>query len=258
MERFFYIAVPLLVAIAPLAWYCVRSYARSIPATNPLAPKPLETILNKIDVTPDSPTSFGYKMSWLAIKSSDAEAVLKSLDIQNVQPANWQTGFVAAYNGHVFVSPPVKGWVFVVSPNLPSPDWSNGTGAWNSLLEGLSKKFGEAQYFGTHRIVGYCAWARFINGKETRAFGFSGERGETLADGGEKTAGEIELGYDYLAADSDIKSESYWERDDACWPDEEHVMEVAGKWSVNPMSLEELGLPRGVGWIGNFSDRVVG
>ena len=258
MERFLYIAVPLLIVIVPLVWLFVRGYARSIPATNPLAPKPLESILKKIDVTPDNPTSFGYKMSWLAIKASDAEEVLKSLNLQNVQPANWHTGFVAAYNGHVFVSPPVNGWVFVVSPKLPEPDWSNGAGAWNSLLVGLSGKFGEAQYFGTHRVVGYHAWARFINGKEARAFAFLGERLETLADRGEKTAGELELGYDYLAADSDIKSESYWQRDDACWPDEEHVMEVAGKWSVNPTTLEELGLPRGVGWIGNFSDRVVG
>jgi hypothetical protein len=147
----------------------------------------------------------------------------------------------------------VNHWVFVVSYNLPKPDWESGTEAWTLLLSSLSKSYGDAQYFVTHRVVEYHAWVRFTEGKEVRAFAFLGESGKTLADRGSKTAGELELGYDYLSHDSqDAMSESYWARDDVSFPDEDHVMEMAGKWSINPTLLEKSGLPRGVGWIGNF------
>jgi hypothetical protein len=102
-------------------------------------------------------------------------------------------------------------------------------------------------------VVDYHAWARFVDGKEMRAFAFLGESGKTMADRGCKTVGELELGYDYLSHDSEVTmSDSYWARDDVSWPDEDHVMEVAGEWSINPNSLEEMELPQGVGWIGNF------
>jgi hypothetical protein len=80
-----------------------------------------------------------------------------------------------------------------------------------------------------------------------------GESGKTLVDHGSRTPGEIELGYNYFDPDSpDAEFGAYWERDDLCYPDEEHVMEVAGKWSVNPNMLEGMELPVGVGWIGNL------
>lgn len=217
-----------------------------------LLPKPLESILERIDSTPDSPITFGYKMAWLAIKATDAENVLSSLDIRNVQASNWQTGVVAAYNGHAFVSPSVKGWVFVLSQMLPEPS-GNSEDEWSELLCRLSNQFDDVQYFGTHRVVEFHAWARFMNGNEIRAYAYLGERGETLVDRGEKTTGELDLGYNYFVPESqEAESDSYWEREDLCYPDEDHVMEVAGKWSIDPNTLEDVGLPHGVGWIGNL------
>ncbi|QDT43744.1 hypothetical protein Pan241w_38480 [Gimesia alba] len=225
-------------------------------ATNDiLAPQPLETLFEKIDTTPDSPIGFGYKMSWLAIKSTNANAVLEAIDIENLQPANWETGNVAAYHGHAFVSPPVNGWVLVASNHLPGLGSETEPDHLTQLLSSLSLKFGEVQYFSTHRVVGYHAWGRFANGTETRAFAYLGERGEILADRGESDS-EAELGYKYFDPDSpDADSDSYWEREDLCYPDEEHVMEVAGQWSVNPTTLEDLDLPPSVGWIGNLVDK---
>ena len=121
-----------------------------------------------------------------------------------------------AYNGSVFVSPPVNGWVFVVSSKLPELGGESDTNGWTTLLSGLAHKFDDVQYFGTHRVVEYHAWARFTSGKEIGAFAFLGERAETLADRGEKTVGERELGYKYLAADApNTMSDSYWEQEDA-------------------------------------------
>lgn len=247
MEWFLLIAI---VALAVVLWSFSRRPTTTLQAPSIHAPKPLDNI----DTTPDAPMSFGYKMSWLALKTEDSAAVCGSLPVTNIQPANWRTGFVAAYGGHVFISPPVNGWTLVVSHQLPELPEEDRTDELTPLLASLSERFGEAQYFGTHRVVDYHAWALFTNGREVRAFAYLGERGEYLANRGDETDGESELGYDYFNPDApDAESETYWERDDLCYPDEEHVMEVAGKWSVNPQTLEDLGLPNGTGWIGQYN-----
>lgn len=249
MEGFLFIAVPVLIFLTWF-WWQYRHLCRQSPTEH--LPKPLETLFVRIDCTPDAPVSFGYKMAWLAIKTETPERVLDLLDIQNVQPANWQTGITAAYNGHTFISPPVSGWVFVVTRKLPEPGGHSDC-EWGVLLRRLSERLGEVQYFGTHRVVEYHAWARFIEGAEVRTFAFLGERAEVLADRGEKSAGECELGYDYFVTNApEAESDSYWEREDLCFPTEDHVMEVAGKWSINPDTLEDLGLPLSAGWIGTL------
>ncbi len=216
-----------------------------------LAPKPLESLFDEIDTTPDQPVPFGYKMSWLAVKSDDAERVLKSLDMENVQPANWHTGCIAAYHYHTFVTPVVDGWVFVLAVDLPTLYTAADSSEFTALLSRLSEEFGEVQYFCTHRVSESHSWARFNEGKEIRAFAYADS--ETYANRGDKTAGEIELDYQYFDDTSpEAESEAYWEREDLCSPDEEHVMEIAGKWSINPNSFEERELPAGVGWIGNL------
>ncbi|QDV51852.1 hypothetical protein [Gimesia fumaroli] len=245
----------LLILIVAVTLWSNRSDLSPRILNDPLAPKPLETLFDKIDSTPDSPVGFGYKISWLAIKTPDAKTVLDTLHIENVQPANWNTGVIAAYNGHTFISPPINGWVLVVSYHLPELGKEPEPDGLTPLLTILSQEFGEVQYFGTHRVVEYHAWSRYINGSEIRAFAYLGESDEILANRGADTEEEEELGYEYFDPDSpDADSDSYWEREDLCYPDETHVMEVAGLWSVNPTALEDLELPNSAGWIGNLVD----
>jgi hypothetical protein len=83
------------------------------------------------DRTPDKPKSFGYKVSWFAVKASDSTRVLDALGAERGAPANWASGLAAALpfpasqgsDRWVFVSPPVSNWVLVVgSPaGLPHP-----------------------------------------------------------------------------------------------------------------------------------------
>lgn len=78
------------------------------------------------DATPDTPKSFGYRMSWLAIKSTDTHAVAAALALTGLEAANWNTGIGAIYDrdlsdSYVFVSPPVKGWTFIAGVPLPHP-----------------------------------------------------------------------------------------------------------------------------------------
>ena len=250
MEPILFVVVSLVVVGAVVWWLWSRCTTRVAASGDLFAPKPLDTLFDRIDSTPDSPMSFGYKISWLAIKTSDAGDVVESIRVENLQPANWHTGVVAAYNGHAFVSPSVQGWVFVVSKKLPELGHGADEREWTALMSALSVKYGEAQYFGTHRVSGFNAWAQFRDGSEVRAFAYCDA---TLVDRGAKTAGEEELGYEYFDSESpDAESESYWEREDLCYPDEEHVMEVAGKWGLNPQTLDQRDLPPGVGWIGNL------
>lgn len=250
MDRLLIIAVPVLTVIAVLWWARNRKLGPTPTAVEVPAPRQLDSLLDTIDSTPDSPISFGYKMSWLAIKTPDAASVRDSLNIESVKPANWHTGFVAAYNGHTFISSAVDGWVFVVSQALPELGHASDEMEWTTLMSGMSRKFGDVQYFATHRVSGFSAWARYTNGEELRAFAYCDE---TLVNRSKKTAGELELGCNYFDSDSpDAESESYWEREDLSFPDEEHVMEIAGKWGINPQNLGQLNLPHGSGWIGNL------
>jgi hypothetical protein len=191
---------------------------------------------------------FGYKMNWLAVRAADPNDVIRSLVIDKLQPANWRTGVTAAYDGHTFISPSVDGWVFVLSYHLPGLGHDPSADAWKSIMRSLSATHGEAQYFGSHRVSGYAGWARYVAGREERAFAYCDG---TLVDRGPRTQGEIELNHNYFDANSpEASDEGYWERTDLCSPDEEHVMEVAGRWSVNPQTLEARELPAGCGHIG--------
>lgn len=249
MDRRFILAGIALAIFAVVR----RIFRRRIPVTSSVSrgDQRLEELLNKVDTTPDSPISFGYKISWLAVRTNKPEDVAASFTIDRLQPGNWRSGFIAAYNGGIFVTPAIHGWVLVVSSRLPSPETEKISDEWLRMAKSLSAKFGELQFFGTHQVVGYNAWSQFINGQEVRSYAFSGESGETLIDRGARTSGENELGHKYFDTLSpESKDDAYWDRKDLCYPDEDHVMELAGKWSINPSKLETLNLPVSVGWVG--------
>jgi hypothetical protein len=64
-----------------------------------------------------------------------------------------------------------------------------------------------------------------------------GERGETLCDEGKLTQEETKLGLIY---------------NESKVPNEEHVMQLAGAWSIDPNRLDELKLEKSVGYLGEF------
>jgi hypothetical protein len=63
------------------------------------------------------------------------------------------------------------------------------------------------------------------------------ERDGNRSEIGEKTSEEKELAVNFFDASSpEAKNEGYWDRKDLLDADEEYVLRVAGKWSVNPSS----------------------
>jgi hypothetical protein len=188
-------------------------------------------------VEPDSPVPFGYKCAWLAIKTEDPQAVTEALGLQNVRKSEWEKGVTAAYGGEVFVTPPIKRWVLAASFSLPEIVDKTRPDQLSPLVKTLGKKFVEVQYFGTHRVVEYHGWLRATKGEIVRRYAYLGERGETLCDEGKRTEEETKLGLIY---------------NDSKFPNEQHVMELAAAWSIDPSSLDELKLGRSLGYLGSF------
>ena len=187
---------------------------------------------------PDAPVNFGYKMMWLAIRSDSTATVVEALNLREVKPANWGTGIEHCYDysQDVFVTPPIDGWVLVVGTSLPGTGDARAVDRATPFLTNLAKQFSEVQYYGTHRVVGFLAWAKFVAGRQVRAYAFLGEQGHTIWNSGDLTDIERTLP---IVLPHETVSEAFWEQDEVFYANEDTVLDIAGKWSINPMMLEE-------------------
>lgn len=208
-------------------------------------PKPQPQFVT--DPTPDSPIGFGYKTTWWSFLSRDTQAVADAIGLVNPQPCNWHSGIPASYENGIFISPPVGNWTLVTGFKLPPSGEQMETECLASLLK-LSSQFNEVQFFSTHRVVEYHVWARAVEGKLNRGFGYIGESGEFFWNVGDNGT-EAKLGWQFPTQDELDSDSGELETDDWDWPGEEHVMEIAAEWSVSPVELESEKSP-GVGLIG--------
>lgn len=192
--------------------------------------------------------SFGYKTAWFAVRSANADAVVKALRLMNPVPAKAEFAIEAAYrdvspglSGKAFVTPPLGGWMLVMSTGFF--DFAGEEPAqFPHALSKLSAELGaEVQFFATHRGVEGHLWARAMGGQLVLAYSYFGESGEKKVDIGEPTAEELALGFRFFDPSSpDAEAEGYWAREDLRHPDEEDVMRLAERWSVNPSVLDEM------------------
>ncbi len=186
---------------------------------------------------PDSPVSFGFKCAWYAVRAADAQAVAEALDVAKVVPVTWTRGVGAAYSlsgkKNVFFTPPLGEWTLAAGISLLASD--DPATEVEPVLKKLSKRFGEAQYFSSHRVVEAHCWAMAQKGKLVRAFYFVGESGENPWNEGKPTKAERALGKDALKFPG---------------PDESNVMSVAAAWSVDPSELESADFDVGLGLLG--------
>lgn len=193
-----------------------------------------------VDQAPDEPLAFGYRMSWLAIRSSDIARISEALGLGPSTDASWRTGLGAAYSPtlgdtHVYVTPPVDGWTFVVGLTLPHPLGRQFADKCTPFLVELAGQFPEVQYFATYPTVDYFAWARFRDGQLVRAFAI-GEDG-VVWNRGRITPEERALGLKLFELRG-VRDQ----RGDAggallLHPTEAHVLRLAGHWSVDPSGI---------------------
>jgi hypothetical protein len=202
--------------------------------------------------TPDKPVPFGYQMAWLAIRTRDTSAVIECLSLTEAQPCNWNSGIGTVYDtrlgqSHVFVSPPVNGWTFVVGLPLPQPMGRSFADKAIPLLVDLGGRFSEIQLFIAFPPVDLFAWARLIDGRLVRAFAV-GDEG-IIWNKGKTTKEERALGLKLFELRG-VRDR----RGDAggpliLHPTEDHVMQVARKWSLDPTKLTSNSAPQAMGVI---------
>lgn len=193
------------------------------------------------DLEPDAPAPFGYRMAWLAIRTRDTGAVLYALGLtEGAEPANWSSGLGAVYDPKLgetlaFVSPPVNGWTLVVSPSLPSPASRRFVDKSLPLLLGLSERFVEVQYFAGFPDIDFYAWARVIEGRLIRAFAINDEG--TVWNKGRPTAEEKAMGLKLFEVRGMRERRGDAGGEMVMYPTEEHLMQLAQKWSLDPTHL---------------------
>ncbi|WP_158851856.1 hypothetical protein [Saccharothrix deserti] len=176
----------------------------------------------------DRAVPFGYKCLWLAVAAPDAATVADALGLIRRKRATWSHGVDLAYGGSVFVAPPIGPWVLVPGRGLPE---AAGPG-FLDWVAGLSTRLGHVQFFQTHRVTGTCAWVLASGGRVSRAYHFDGA-GVPLFVGG-VTPDETALAVGTTPESPD--DEAWWDT----VPGEDDVMALAGRWSVDPTSIEGL------------------
>lgn len=192
------------------------------------------------ELEPDRPHAFGYEMSWIAVLTTDTEAVLDALELEDETASNWNNGIGTVYDhwlgpDRVFVSPPVDGWTFIVSVALPHPVGPGYVDKCTPLLVRLARSFVDVQYFFSYPALDFFSWVRFREGRLVRAFA-STDQGLVWSKGPPSRA-EQALGL-RLFQFRGIKGRF----DDAgseilMSPTQEQVMQVARSWSRDPTTL---------------------
>jgi hypothetical protein len=205
------------------------------------------------DASPDRPHPFGYKMAWLAIRTRDTVAVLHHLGLFDAKASNWQSGLGTVYDDrlgetHVFISPPVNGWTFVVGLPLPHPVGRRFVDKSSPFLLDLGATFVEVQYFFSYPLIDFYAWARVIDGKLIRAFAI-GDEG-VVWNKGRPTKEERAMGLKLfeLRGVKGRKGDAGGEI--LLYPTESHLMQLAAKWSIDPTSLDAVKAEPGHGYVG--------
>lgn len=206
--------------------------------------------------------SFGYKVGWIAVPIVETAKVIEAFGLRDPIKVSWQTGLEAAYSGwtvrkdmdpesqqyayfcgtdgcsadksrclhRIYVSPPIYRWTLLVSDHFLVD--LDDTEEIVEYLVDLSKKTTVLQHFGTHRGIGLNHWLLARDGVLIRAFGDLSL--ETFWNEGEPTSAEP-FDFDRL-----FQGREDADADDLWLPDEDSVMEVAARWSVNPTRLEAI------------------
>jgi hypothetical protein len=269
-----------------------RYYPNRNPTDQPSEPLPNRggDIMRSFHQTPDKPQPFGFKIIWIALKTSDPLAVIDALELKAATPANWESGLPAAYemDSWIFVSPPVSGWVLVVGNSLPYPtnqSHDDNGRKFDVMFARLMTRFDDVQLYGSHRVVDFATWARAFNGKPVRIFSWTGSEGAVLENVGEQTPEEAKLGManisglspadagdeifrlagEQIAEEEALVATGLSGREarkrvrqtsGSAFPDETDVVELAGLWSIDPSRFSEQDHPPSLGLVARLPEKL--
>jgi hypothetical protein len=206
-----------------------------------------ETPFEKNELT--TPFLFDRPTRWMAVRCSNPQKVQMALGLHNPTPCPLSEGFSRLGDHKLFISPPVKGWILVVGNSLP--DVADDVDKLFRFLMKVANDLGSIQYFSANRVLNHHSWVRIENNRVYRAYAWAGE---TLWNQGDRTAAEKELElktyeycdnplpYPFTARDSHVANT-------------EKVMQLAARWSIDPMAVNNQNLRASIGIAGDLSRR---
>lgn len=193
-----------------------------------------------VDVAPDEPKPFGYKMAWLAVQTEDTRALADLLGLENRAAANWNSGIGTIYDdalgaSYIYLTPPVSGWSFVVGLPLPHPVGPVFVDKLTPLMLSLGQHFPDVQYFFTFPLIDFFAWARVKDGKLIRAFAVNDEG--VVWNKGRITPEERVLGLRLFELRGVRERHGDAGGELVLYPTEDQVLQIAKGWSQDPTQI---------------------
>lgn len=196
-----------------------------------------------VDHDGTKPIPFGIKCIWLAVKTNNHHAVCGAMPLKEVEKTDWVQGILRSHEGEIFVTPAIEGWTLVKGWGLPLPDCQKEEV--HRLLNTLSIQFEEAYLFGNHRVSSSVVWIKSVHGVILREFVFG--------DGpGYQTGEPSELEKSWKLMDPF----NFWNgqemEENQTFPDENHVIQLAELWSINPLEIKDKIPNADFGYIGVY------
>lgn len=203
---------------------------QNVAASSPLA-RASSKIKSDYDTTPDMPRDFTcYTSGWLCIKNASPQQVIKALGLKNDQRANWESGLNAIDKGFmekVFVSPLIDGYVLVLG-YIPF-GVKKTVKEELAVLDKIADNFEEMTCFTTQKTVDIHVWAKYVDGKLKRGYGWLGESGVVYLNEGNLTPEEFKLGFTNLMKDPENED---WDK--VLIPDIMELQSIAKEWGIAP------------------------
>jgi hypothetical protein len=183
---------------------------------------------------------------WLAIPSTNPQAVQAALGLGCPTPCPWAEGIAGEHE--FFIGSPVNDWIIVTGSGLPHPG-KDVDRCFHFLIQ-LSRALGQVQFFLADPVLHHHAWVRVESGLVTRAYAWVNE---TVWNQGAKSIAEIELnmkcfGYGEDTGMDDTTRETYAAANAA------KVPSLSARWGFDP-SVTDGNLQSPAGGIAGKSSR---
>ncbi len=190
---------------------------------------------------------FGLPKRWIAIRSTNQQAVRDAFRLHNARTCTWEEGLAEASQSKLFISPPVGSWILVMGTCLPDPH--EDVDHCFRFLNELSAKLGHVQYFLADRVLYHHAWVRAESGQILRAYAWAEE---TLWQQGNMTVAEMELGLHCLEYGETLPNDTFPPAP-FIQTNTEKVVALAANWSIDPLTVDQRALRLGQGLAGEVS-----
>ena len=155
-------------------------------------------------------------LDWMTIKSSDVNAVVNALKLENLQQGTFGD---FGDTSNTFVFPAQNDWIIIIHEWEPRGSSAEYLNAMQQIVTELSQEFGEAQSFAAYEdIIYYTHWILGRNGFLIRSFAKASET-DLFLNFGEVTEAESFINW----------------TNEELFPGMPEVIQISKRWSTEPI-----------------------